>query len=142
MSITSELLELKKKKLEQLEKEEARKRMLPHLYGQKFFWWQRLFWDNRNRYTFLTCANQTGKDLWAETDIPTPFGFKKLKDIQVGDQVFDSHGKPCHVIAIPWFQDNDTYKVNFNDGTFAICGLNHEWIAKSPAGRFSKDRAG
>lgn len=42
---------------------EAYKANLPHLYGFKFFKWSRLFWDSVNRYTFLTCSNQSGKSI-------------------------------------------------------------------------------
>lgn len=38
---------------------------LPHLYGYKFFKWSRRFWDSVNRYTFLTCSNQSGKSVVA-----------------------------------------------------------------------------
>lgn len=34
---------------------------LPHLYGVKFYPWQRDFWTSTNRQTFLTAANQIGK---------------------------------------------------------------------------------
>jgi hypothetical protein len=34
---------------------------LPHLYGHKWYWWQRKFFNCRNRMTLMTCANQVGK---------------------------------------------------------------------------------
>jgi hypothetical protein len=39
------------------------KEELPHLYGFKFFKWSREFWESTNRYTFLTCSNQSGKSV-------------------------------------------------------------------------------
>lgn len=41
----------------------AYKDQLPHLYGFKFFKWSREFWESTNRYTFLTCSNQSGKSI-------------------------------------------------------------------------------
>src|SRR5690348_14186191 len=38
------------------------------------------------------------KCLSVDTNIPTPFGWKKLLDIQEGDIVFDDQGKPCNVV--------------------------------------------
>jgi hypothetical protein len=87
---------------------------------------------------FLNSANQVGKDLWNETLIPVPNGFKKLKDIAVGDLVFGSDGNTCEVIDIPWDQDNNTYKIIFDDGSDVICGPHHEWICKGPEERFRK----
>jgi hypothetical protein len=34
---------------------------LPHLYGQKFYKWQRDFFESRNKINLLTAANQVGK---------------------------------------------------------------------------------
>lgn len=125
-------------KLDLLKRKEKREKELPHLYGFKHYWWSRTYFESTRRLNYLTAANQMGKDLWAETDIPVPGGFKKLKDIQIGDEVFGSDGNPCKVLDIPWFQDNDTFKVHFDDGSSVICGPNHEWICKGPEERFRK----
>lgn len=34
---------------------------LPHLYGQKFYGWQRTFFESTNRLNILTAGNQSGK---------------------------------------------------------------------------------
>lgn len=39
------------------------KDQLPHLYGFKFFPWSRRFYESTNRYTFLTCSNQSSKSV-------------------------------------------------------------------------------
>lgn len=127
-----ELDRLKKLKLEKLKKDLERKKNLPHLYGHKLYKWQREFFESKNKMLFLNSANQVGKDLWNETLIPVPNGFKKLKDIVVGDLVFGSDGNTCEVIDIPWDQDNNTYKIIFDDGSEVICGPHHEWICKGP----------
>lgn len=133
-----ELDRLKKLKLDKLKKDLERKKNLPHLYGHKLYKWQREFFESKNKMLFLNSANQVGKDLWNETLIPVPNGFKKLKDIVVGDLVFGSDGNTCEVIDIPWDQDNNTYKIIFDDGSEVICGPHHEWICKGPEERFRK----
>ena len=57
-SSKSRLLEAKKT---ELELKKAKKKMeadLPHLYGHKFYKWQRQFVDSTNRMNLLTAANQ------------------------------------------------------------------------------------
>lgn len=57
----AKLLELKQKKMELLQAEKERRHNLPHLFGHKFYKWQREFRDSTNKLTLLTCANQVGK---------------------------------------------------------------------------------
>lgn len=52
---------LKKQYLAALEQKLALKQGLPHLYGNKFYRWQRRFWNSANKYNFITAANQIGK---------------------------------------------------------------------------------
>jgi hypothetical protein len=44
--------------------EEYRKKLqegLPHLYGQKFFWWSRKFYESYHRLVFISASNQSSK---------------------------------------------------------------------------------
>lgn len=52
---------LKLKKLQLLEARRQKQKELPHLYGFKFYQWQREFWESKNNLNFLTAANQIGK---------------------------------------------------------------------------------
>jgi phage terminase large subunit-like protein len=54
-------LQLKKQYLRELEKRASLQDGLPHLYGYKFYKWQRKFWNSTNKYNFITAANQIGK---------------------------------------------------------------------------------
>lgn len=63
MSITSDLLELKKLQLAELERQKRREYCLPHLHGFKHFWWTRKFYESTNPYTFLCASNQSGKSI-------------------------------------------------------------------------------
>lgn len=64
--------------------------------------------------------------------IPTPDqsrvgGYIRMGDIKVGDYVFGSDGKPTEVIGVFPQGKQDIYKITFNDGRTALCGLDHLW---------------
>lgn len=56
-----EIQKLKKQELVLLRKEIRRRECLPHIYGQKFYSWQRRIFESRNPMTLFTAANQVGK---------------------------------------------------------------------------------
>ena len=63
--------------------------------------------------------------------IPTPNGYKRMGDIQIGDKVFGSDGKPCDVLNIFPHKNKEIYEVTFSDGTKCECGLDHLWIVRT-----------
>ena len=54
-------------------------------------------------------------------------GFINMGDIEVGDYVFDRHGKPTKVLAIYEYGEQDIYQLTFEDGRTARCTLDHMW---------------
>lgn len=81
-----------------------------------------------NRFSIFLMARQMGKALDVETPIPTPDGFKRMGDIQVGDKVFGRDGKPYNVSFATDYQHNrDCYKILFDDGTHIIADAEHIW---------------
>ena len=69
-----------------------------------------------------------GKALDLDTRIPTPSGDKTMRDIEVGDYVFDDKGNPTKVIGIsPIFYDHECYEVEFSDGEKIIADAEHLW---------------
>ena len=68
-----------------------------------------------------------GKALPINAKIPTPKGFSRLKDLEVGDRVFDENGKPTDVIGVYDQGERNVYKVTFSDGRSSVCDLNHLW---------------
>jgi len=66
----------------------------------------------------------------------TPFGFKKIKDLMVGDLVCTPDGWTVKINLIVPHGMKDVYKISFNDGTYTFCGLEHLWKVKS---RFRKE---
>lgn len=80
-----------------------------------------------NRRVTVVTSRQAGKALDLDTDIPTTTGWKKMKDIQPGDKVFDMDGNPCNVTFKSGIHYKPTYKVTFSDGTSAVACKDHLW---------------
>lgn len=69
-----------------------------------------------------------GRQLCLETELPTPNGFVKLKNLKEGDQLFDENGKICNVIKIhPVNLTPEAYRVTFDDGTIVDACAEHLW---------------
>lgn len=70
----------------------------------------------------------TGKALDDNTIIPTPEGFKRLKELHVGDQVFGREGTPINVVGVfPQPDGRACYDVKFSDGSSVIADAEHNW---------------
>lgn len=77
-------------------------------------------------------------DLWArehykalplDTIVPTPSGYKEHGDLEIGDKVFGSDGKPVSVVAkTEVYKETPCYKIIFNDGTEIVAGRDHLWV--------------
>lgn len=68
-----------------------------------------------------------GKALSLDSDIITPNGITKMKDIKVGDLVIGSSGQPQSVIGVYYQGLIDCYRVTFSDGTTVECNDKHIW---------------
>ena len=69
----------------------------------------------------------TGKALSLDSDIMTPTGIIKMKNIKVGDEILGSDGKPQKVIGVYPQGFLKCYKITFNDGTTVKCNDKHLW---------------
>lgn len=72
-----------------------------------------------------------GKAEWVENDIFTPNGTKKMKDIQIGDYVIGSNGKPVKVSGVYPQGEKEMYRVHFNDGASVVVCEDHLWAVKN-----------
>lgn len=68
------------------------------------------------------------KGLELSTPIPTPNGFKLIKDIQQGDVIFDGDGRKTTVNAVSEIHHNPCYKITFDTGDEIICDHEHKWV--------------
>lgn len=62
---------------------------------------------------------------------PTPQGYTLMGDLKVGDYVFDRTGRLTRILQIFEQGEKDVYKITFQDGRIALCGLEHLWTVKS-----------
>lgn len=76
-----------------------------------------------------------GKALDRETPIPTPSGWSLLKDIVVGDKVFDEHGRQCFVTGVFDSVPEKAYRLTFSDGTYLDACDEHQWVTWTHAQR-------
>ena len=82
--------------------------------------------NNNLKHAYLFCGGAgTGKCLPLNSDIMTLTGYKKMKDIQLGDSLIDGLGKECKVIGIYPQGIQPVYKVTFSDRTSTLCSLDH-----------------
>jgi len=65
------------------------------------------------------------------TPVLTPNGWVRIEDIQVGDSVIGSNGKPTKVTCIPYKGKQLIYHVEFRDGASVDCGPEHLWAVRS-----------
>ena len=73
-----------------------------------------------------------GKALALDTPIATRTGWTTMRDIAIGDQVFDENGELCNVTHVFDVQENrPCYEVEFSDGAKVVCDVNHEWFTAS-----------
>lgn len=79
----------------------------------------------------LMFPTQVGKALDIETPIPTPEGWKLMREIKVGDQIFDNNGNISNVIAVsPITENRLCFKIIFGDGSYIIADANHKWYVE------------
>lgn len=74
----------------------------------------------------ITVCDYKGLDI--ETDIPTIDGWKKMKDINVGDYVFDKDGNSCKVLHKSNTHYNKCYKIIFDNKDEIIADFEHKWV--------------
>lgn len=72
--------------------------------------------------------NPEGRALALDTLIPTPDGWKTMKELKVGDKVFDEQGKVRYVTGEKTWENRPCYKLKFSDGTEIIADENHTWL--------------
>lgn len=71
-----------------------------------------------------------GKAAPLSEPVLTPFGFRKMGDIKVGDLVTGADGKAERVIQIHPQGKMDVYRIKFIDGAETRCTAQHLWLSK------------
>lgn len=71
-----------------------------------------------------------GKAAPLDEPVLTPFGFRKMGDIKVGDLVTGADGKAERVIQIHPQGEMNVYRIKFIDGAETRCTAQHLWLSK------------
>lgn len=89
--------------------------------------------------TMVLVPPEHGKGLHVETPIPTPRGWKKMGDLDVGDVIFAGDGTPTTVRFVSSRRKIACYTVTFSDGSSIICDADHLWLTRTrkPQGQMS-----
>ncbi|MCK9597578.1 MAG: hypothetical protein M0R06_00980 [Sphaerochaeta sp.] len=99
--------------------------LYPHAY-------QKAINEAKQRYLGMIAGTGGGKALALDTPIPTPLGFVLMRDLRVGDTVFDEQGKPTRVEYVsPVYTGRKCYKLTFDDGTEVIADAEHLWVTQN-----------
>lgn len=94
---------------------------------------------SRAERVVLMKGAQLGGPLALDTLVPTGSGWTTMGEIEVGEEVFDEHGRPCHVTGVsPVFVDRDCYEITFSDGTRVVCDADHPWVVWDDPGKRAK----
>lgn len=69
-----------------------------------------------------------GKLLDLDTMIPTPSGWRLLRHLALGDEVFDETGQPCRITAVYDDMPERAWNLEFSDHTSLVAGGEHQWV--------------
>ena len=90
-------------------------------------------YTQRQESLFIMGKGGTGKGLSIEEYLPTPTGWIQMKDLKVGDKLFDEEGNVCNVTYKSPVHNIDCYKVTFENGYEMIVDKDHRWFTKEPS---------
>lgn len=82
----------------------------------------------RIRQTKMRFNYQPGKAIRYQEVTLTPTGFRKIEELEVGDEVFDGAGNITKVKGIADWDDRVCHRITFDDGTHVDCDEEHEWV--------------
>lgn len=88
-------------------------------------------YDSPTRTAIISFGRKNAKALSLDTPIITSVGWRTIGDIQAGDVVFGSDGKPCNVLAVSEvFENKECYQIEFSDGSRINCSGDHLWTTR------------
>ena len=76
-----------------------------------------------------------GKGLRENEVVATPSGWRKMKDLKVGDYVIGRNGKPTKVIGVYPQGEQELAKITFKDNVEIITDMEHRWTV-IPTGQY------
>ena len=79
----------------------------------------------RAQFLLYGGASGGGKMLDMDTPIPTPEGWTTMRDLRVGDVIFDDTGAQCRVTHVFDPVIGDSYSITFDDGSQIVSDAHH-----------------
>lgn len=89
--------------------------------------WLRMKLDALVFMTPYECAVIDYKGLPLNTLLPTPTGWTSIKNVQIGDTLFDKNGMKCQVIGKSKVKNLSCYEITFDDTSKVTCDEEHLW---------------
>lgn len=81
----------------------------------------------KTKFYIRSASSGVGKALPNSSIIPTPNGWKAVKEIKVGDYLFDAFGNPTKVLGVYPQGKKEVFEVTFKDGRSVKCCDEHLW---------------
>lgn len=86
----------------------------------------------RYRTGFIYLPRKNGKALDLEEVVPTPDGWKKIKELEIGDKLYNPYGLVIKVKALhPIHKAEECFKITFSNDQTIICNGDHLWKTTS-----------
>ena len=79
----------------------------------------------------ISAPPRTGKALSMDSNILTPNGWVKNRDIKPGDYAIGSDGKPVEILEVFPQGITDMYEITFDDKTKVKCSGDHLWTVQT-----------
>lgn len=93
-------------------------------------------WVRKYQDVLIVIARKNGKALDIETPIPTPDGWRKMKDLDVGDTVYAVDGTPSKIMRVSDIKyGHKCYEVTFEDGEKITADAEHIWTVQTKDSR-------
>lgn len=99
---------------------------------------QKLFTSYNGKYLFFGGARGGGKVQPLDSQVLTPFGFRNMGDIKVGDTILNPNGSPQKVVAVYPHYNHPFYRITFDDDSSTLCGLEHLWLVRKTSAHLTK----
>ena len=91
-----------------------------------------------HRHRLLRAGNQNGKLFRDDTPIPTPLGWRRFDELQVGDEVYGLDGQTTKVTGVFPHPPQDMFRVAVSDGSSVLAGPEHLWMVRKARGKKGK----
>lgn len=67
------------------------------------------------------------KGLPLDTQLPTPYGWTTIRDVKVGDILYDKNGEETTILHKSEIHYNPCYKITFDNGESIVADHEHRW---------------